>query len=95
MKLDNNSMEESFQNQLEEIISQLKKLEAEKDYICEEIHKILLEAKTVGLDKDILNEILKIHKVQREAPIPNDDIHQLYNHLLKWKNNKEGSACIP
>lgn len=63
-------------SQLEEIISRLKALEAQKEQIFYEIQKILSYAKMSGIDKDILKEILEIHKVQKESSLPKDDVHE-------------------
>lgn len=73
---------------LEDIISQLEEIEITKDELTYQIKNILETAKEAGFNKDILQEMIEIRKVQKDNPSLSMDPDKLYANLLKWQEEK-------
>lgn len=76
------SLTQSTQEKLRQIVARIERLEEEKKGISDDIKETYAEAKTFGLDSKVLRQVVRIRKQDRQEREEQEQIRELYLHAL-------------
>lgn len=76
------SLTQSAQERLRQIVTAIEKLDEEKKSISEDIKERYAEAKGAGFDAKIVRQVVRLRKVERQEREEQDQIRDLYLHAL-------------
>ena len=76
------SLTQTAQEKLRQLVARIEKLEEEKKSIADDIKESYAEAKAVGFDSKVLRQVVRIRKQDRHEREEQDQIRELYLHAL-------------
>ena len=76
------SLTQSAQEKLRQLVARIEKLEEEKKSIADDIKESYAEAKTFGLDSKVLRQVVRIRKQPLQEREEQEMIRDLYLHAL-------------
>jgi uncharacterized protein (UPF0335 family) len=76
------SLTQTAQEKLRQLVARIEKLEEEKKGIADDVKETYAEAKTLGFDTKVLRQVVKIRKQDRQEREEQDMVRDLYMHAL-------------
>lgn len=76
------SLTQSAQEKLRQLISRIEKLEEEKKSISDDIKETYAEAKATGFDSKVLRQVVRYRKQDRTEREEQEQVRDLYLHAL-------------
>jgi uncharacterized protein (UPF0335 family) len=76
------SLTQSAQEKLRQLVARIEKLEEEKKGIADDIKESYAEAKAVGFDSKVLRQVVRLRKQDRQEREEQDQVRELYLHAL-------------
>ncbi|PZO54791.1 MAG: DUF2312 domain-containing protein [Alphaproteobacteria bacterium] len=76
------SLTQSTQEKLRQIVARIEKLEEEKKSISDDVKETYAEAKSFGLDPKVLRQVVRIRKQDRQEREEQEQVRDLYLHAL-------------
>lgn len=76
------SLTQSAQEKLRQLVARIERLEEEKKSIGDDIKESYAEAKAVGFDSKVLRQVVRLRKQDRQEREEQDQIRELYLHAL-------------
>jgi uncharacterized protein (UPF0335 family) len=76
------SLTQTAQEKLRQLVARIEKLEEEKKSIGDDIKESYAEAKAVGFDSKVLRQVVRLRKQDRQEREEQDQVRELYLHAL-------------
>lgn len=76
------SLTQTAQEKLRQLVARIEKLEEEKKGIADDIKESYAEAKAVGFDSKVLRQVVRLRKQDRQEREEQDQVRELYLHAL-------------
>jgi uncharacterized protein (UPF0335 family) len=76
------SLTQSAQEKLRQLVSRIEKLEEEKKSIGDDIKETYAEAKATGFDSKVLRQVVRWRKQDRTEREEQEQVRELYLHAL-------------
>ncbi len=76
------SMTQSVQEKLRQLVSRIEKLEEEKKSIADDVKETYAEAKAMGFDTKVLRQVVRWRKQDRQEREEQEQVRELYLHAL-------------
>ena len=76
------SLTQTAQEKLRQLVARIEKLEEEKKGIADDIKESYAEAKAVGFDSKVLRQVVRLRKQDRHEREEQDQVRVLYLHAL-------------
>jgi uncharacterized protein (UPF0335 family) len=76
------SMTQSAQEKLRQLVARIEKLEEEKKSIADDVKETYAEAKGMGYDTKVLRQVIRIRKQDRQEREEQEQVRELYLHAL-------------
>lgn len=76
------SLTQSAQEKLRQLVSRIEKLEEEKKSIGDDVKETYAEAKAMGFDSKVLRQVVRWRKQDRQEREEQEQMRELYLHAL-------------
>jgi len=76
------SLTQSVQEKLRQLVSRIEKLEEEKKSIADDVKEAYAEAKAMGFDTKVLRQVVRWRKQDRQEREEQEQVRELYLHAL-------------
>lgn len=76
------SLTQSAQEKLRQLVARIEKLEEEKKSIADDVKETYAEAKSMGFDAKVLRQVVRIRKQDRQEREEQEQVRDLYLHAL-------------
>jgi uncharacterized protein (UPF0335 family) len=76
------SLTQSAQEKLRQLVARIEKLEEEKKSIADDVKESYAEAKTLGFDSKVLRQVIRLRKQDRQEREEQEMVRDLYLHAL-------------
>lgn len=76
------SLTQSAQDKLRQLVSRIEKLEEEKKGIADDVKETYAEAKALGFDTKVLRQVVRWRKQDRQEREEQEQVRELYLHAL-------------
>lgn len=86
------SLTQSAQERLRQLIARIEKLEEEKATVAADIKEVYAEAKSNGFDVKILRQVIRLRKMDKAALQEQDALLELYRDALDMTPDNASSA---
>ena len=77
------SLTQTAQEKLRQLVSRIEKLEEEKKSISDDIKETYAEAKATGFDSKVLRQVVRYRKQDRTEREEQEQVRDLYLHALR------------
>ncbi|MGH6951133.1 MAG: DUF2312 domain-containing protein [Vitreimonas sp.] len=76
------SLTQTAQEKLRQLVARIEKLEEEKKGVADDIKESYAEAKAMGFDSKVLRQVVRLRKQDRQEREEQDQVRELYLHAL-------------
>ncbi|MEZ6024216.1 MAG: DUF2312 domain-containing protein [Hyphomonadaceae bacterium] len=76
------SLTQTAQEKLRQLVARIEKLEEEKKSIADDVKETYAEAKSMGFDTKVLRQVVRYRKQDRQEREEQEQVRELYLHAL-------------